>query len=137
MLEQQIGEEFKNKTTSVEARKNSLGFQRKNSAWCSLLYEKIQAKKTKQNKNSVKNIEQKAKDEGKDSRTKTMLESDQSMPFSIKCLAIKKINEVKLTTRFSTGKVLMFAKLSHISFIYDLLKTFCFRSEKTRKIHEK
>ena len=66
-----------------------------------------------------------------------MLESDQSMAFSIKCLAIKIINEVKLTTRFSTGKVLMFAKLSHISFIYDLLKTFCFRSEKTRNIYEK
>ena len=45
---------------------------------------------------------------------------------SIKSFAVKKRNEIKVTTRFMSGKLLMFAKLSLKSFIYDLTEIFCF-----------
>ena len=88
-------------------------------------------------KRSIKYIEQKTRNEEKDPRTKTMLEFDHSTACNIKYLAVKKNNEVKPTTRFFSRKMLMFAKLSLISFNYDLLGTFCFPSEKKRKIYEK
>ena len=39
---------------------------------------------------------------------------------SIKSFAVKKSNEIKVTSRFMSGKLLMSAKLSLKSFIYDL-----------------
>ena len=57
---------------------------------------------------------------------------------SIKSFAVKKKNDqVKLTTRFLYGKMLMFAKMSLMSFIYDMLETFCFSDEKVQKILQK
>ena len=45
---------------------------------------------------------------------------------SIKSFAVKKRHEIKVTTRSISGKLLMFAKLSLKSFIYDLSEIFCF-----------
>lgn len=56
---------------------------------------------------------------------------------SIETFAIKKNDNVKLTTRFLSGKILMFAKLSLVSFIYELIETFYFRSEIVKKIYQK
>ena len=56
---------------------------------------------------------------------------------SIETFAIKKNDNVKLTTRFLSGKILMFAKLSLMSFIYELIETFYFRSEIVKKIYQK
>lgn len=44
----------------------------------------------------------------------------------IKSIAVKERQEVQVTTRFLPGKMLMFAKLSLMSFIYEVLETFCF-----------
>ena len=41
------------------------------------------------------------------------------------------------TTRFLLGKMLMSAKLSLMSFIYNILETFCFPDKKVKKIYEK
>ena len=49
----------------------------------------------------------------------------------------KKKDNVKLTTRFSSGKKLMFAKLSLMIFIYDLVETFYLSHENVRKIYQK
>ena len=68
----------------------------------------------------------KKQDEEKDQRTKTIREFDQSMACNITCLTKEKNNEVKPTTRFFNKKLLMFSKLFLISFIYNLLETFCF-----------
>ena len=54
---------------------------------------------------------------------------------SINSLAVNKTSEVKLTTRFFAGKMLMFAKLSLMSFIYDLLETFYFPKLKAKMIY--
>ena len=45
---------------------------------------------------------------------------------SIKSFAVKRRNLIKVTSRFMSGKLLMFAKLSLKSFIYELSKTMCF-----------
>ena len=60
-------------------------------------------------------------------KTKMVLEfNDRESASSIKSFAVKKRNEIKVTTRFMPGKLLMFAKLSIRSFIYGLTETFCF-----------
>ena len=55
---------------------------------------------------------------------------------SIKSLAIKKNNNVKVTSRFIKGKMLMFAKLSIKSFVYDMIDVFCFPNSDIRSIYE-
>ena len=45
---------------------------------------------------------------------------------SIKSLVVKKNTNVKVTSRFIKGKMLMFAKLSIKSFVYDMIDVFCF-----------
>ena len=49
---------------------------------------------------------------------------------SVKSFAVKKRNEIKVTTRFTLGKLLMFAKGYLESFIYDLVEIFCFLQKK-------
>ena len=56
---------------------------------------------------------------------------------SIKSFAVKKRNEIKLTTRFMLGKLLMFGKRYLKSFIYDLLETFCFPQKKIVDLNKK
>ena len=56
---------------------------------------------------------------------------------SIQSFAVKKYDNVKLTTPFLSGKMLMFAKLSLMSFIYQLAKIFYFSDETVKKICEK
>ena len=53
---------------------------------------------------------------------------------SIKSFAIKKNDQVRVTTRFLSGKMLMFAKLSLMSFIYEIIETFCFPEKKVQQI---
>ena len=55
----------------------------------------------------------------------------------IKSFAVKQSNQVKLTTRFLSGKLLMFAKLSLRSFIYEMLETFSFPDKKVQEIFQK
>ena len=59
-------------------------------------------------------------------KTKMVVEFNDRESASIKSFAVKKRNEIKMTSRFMPGKLLMFAKLIFKSFIYDLSETFCF-----------
>ena len=56
---------------------------------------------------------------------------------SIKSFAVKKHSNIKVTTRFMSGKSLMFAKLSLMSFIYEVIETFCFLDENVTEIFKK
>ena len=56
---------------------------------------------------------------------------------SIKSFAVKKKNEIKVTSGFMSGKLLMFAKLSLKSFIYALIETFYFPSQLVLDIYKK
>ena len=53
---------------------------------------------------------------------------------SIKSFVVKKNDRIKVTTRFLSGKMLMFAKLLLMSFIYKVLETFCFPDENFHEI---
>ena len=55
----------------------------------------------------------------------------------IKSVAVKKRSSIKVTTRFISRILLMFAKLSLKSFIYDIIETFCFPDDNVRGIFKK
>ena len=60
-------------------------------------------------------------------KTKMILYFNDHESACIKSFAVKKKNQIKVTSRFMSGKLLMFAKLSLKSFIYALVETFHFR----------
>ena len=61
-----------------------------------------------------------------------ILEFNNGHSASIKSFAVKKSDRIKVTTRFLSGKMFMFAKLSLMSFLYKVLGTFCFPDENVR-----
>ena len=66
-----------------------------------------------------------------------ILESNNHESASIKYSAAKKKHHIKATTRFLSGKMLMFAKLSLMSSIYEDLETFCFPNENVKATFNK
>ena len=66
-----------------------------------------------------------------------MIDLDEEYSASIRSVAIKKNNQVKLTTWFSRGKMLMFSKVSIKSFVYDLIDVFMFPNQEIREIFQK
>ena len=56
-------------------------------------------------------------------KTKMIFDFNDRESASIKSSAVKIKNQIKVTSRFMSGKLLMFAKFSLKSFIYDLVKT--------------
>ena len=73
----------------------------------------------------------------KDRRVKTMIDFEYNDCNSIKSLALKKTTDVKVTSRFIKGKMLMFAKLSIKSFVYDMIDVFCFPNQEIQSIYDK
>ena len=67
--------------------------------------------------------------------TKVITDFDCESTVSVNSLAVNKTNVVKLTTRFISGKMLMFTKLSLMSFTYDMIETFYFPNTKTKVIY--
>ena len=68
---------------------------------------------------------------------KSLIEFDQEHSNSIKAVMVKQNPNVKVTTRFLSGKMLMFAKVSIKSFVYDIIDVFMFPDETTKSIYEK
>ena len=68
---------------------------------------------------------------------KSMIEFDQEHSTSIKAVLVKQNPTVKITSRFLSGKMLMFAKVSIKSFVYDIIDVFMFPNETTKSIYEK
>ena len=54
---------------------------------------------------------------------------------SVMAVACKKHNYVKVSTRYISPKLLINAKISLASFIYDCIDTFCFPNEDTSEIY--
>ena len=69
--------------------------------------------------------------------TKMIVDFCAEEPVSIKSFALKEKQELQVTTRFLSGKMLMFAKLSLMSFIYELMEMLCFPDKKVKKIYQK
>ena len=64
-----------------------------------------------------------------------MIQFDKSECNSIKSILIKGNDTVKVSSRFFKAKMLMFAKLSLKSFIYDMIDVFCFPDEEVKQIY--
>ena len=56
---------------------------------------------------------------------------------SIQSCVIKKNGNIKITTRFLSEKMLMFAKLPLMGCIYDLVEIFYFPNDTIQKIYKK
>ena len=52
---------------------------------------------------------------------------------SVKSISVKSKTNIKCTTRFMSGKLLMFAKVSLKSFIYSLVELFIFSARKSSR----
>ena len=70
-----------------------------------------------------------------DRKIKTMIDFEESSSCSVKALIVKGSTNVKVTSRFIKGKMLMFAKLSIKSFVYDMIDVFCFPTEQIKEIY--
>ena len=68
---------------------------------------------------------------------KSLIEFDHSHTNSIKAVIAKQNTNIKPTTRFLSGKMLMFAKVSIKSFVCDMIDVFMFPNEKTQAIYQK
>ena len=87
-------------------------------------------------KNCSRDNDQNATDHLKNINTKMIIDFDCESPVSINSLAVNKTNVVKLTTRLFSVKMFMFAKLSLMSFIYDLIEVFYFPNIKAKIIYQ-
>ena len=97
-------------------------------------------KKRKHNTQTVVDTIEKKINSCSDIRKKTMLiEFNEYKSSSVKSIAVKGNTSIKCTTRFMSGKLLMFAKLSLKSFIYSLAELLSFPEENliVSKIYEK
>ena len=83
-------------------------------------------KKIKIKKGRFKDADEKIIDCLDPRKTKVVVEFNDRESASIKSFAVKKLNKIKMTTRFMSGKLLMFAKRSLKSFIDDLSEIFWF-----------
>ena len=98
---------------------------------------KIYEKDTKVKKRKFKNVDQKIAECLDPRKIKMIIDFSDPESSSIKSFAVKKKNEIKVTSRFMSGKSLMFAKLSLKSLIYALVETFYFPSQLVLDIYKK
>ena len=141
LLKKQLNDGFDNKISQLkrdcyyEAKKNSLELQRKKQLDACKSIKK--SKKEKHQRDSVKEVDELIKDLETSATTKTIYEFHPQHSVLIKAIGVKQSDIVKSSTRFSTGKMLMFAKLLLKSFIYDFCEAFMFPSKKTHEIYDK
>ena len=73
----------------------------------------------------------------KNDKVKAIIDFSDQDTASIKGLSIKTNDKVKITTRFTKGKMLMFSKVSLKSFVYDIIDIFCFPDEEVKEIYDR
>ena len=72
----------------------------------------------------------------KNKKIKTMIDFDKNECNSIKSIIVKGDTNINVTSRFIKGKMLMFAKLSIKSFVYDMIDVFCFPNDEIQQIYD-
>ena len=73
----------------------------------------------------------------KNNKIKILIDIVEANTNSIKSLVVEKKSNIKLTTRFMKGKMLMLAKTSLQSFVYDMIDVFCFLDHAVQEIDKK
>ena len=88
---------------------------------------------------AIDSIDKKIKDCNDMRKNKMIIEFNHSKPSSVKTIAVKSNLNIKCTTHFMSGKLLMFAKLSLKSFIYSIVELLTFPEENSivSKIYKK
>ena len=136
ILKEQVNSEFNEKAKKLD-REDPLYFTMYESM-SDKLHEDLEAIKmfSKRNKkrkflqkNLIDTIENKIKNCEDIRKNKMIIEFNDHKSASVKSIAVKSVTNVKCTTRFMSGKLLMFAKLSLKSFIYSLVELLHFPEE--------
>ena len=86
-------------------------------------------KKNKKRKNLIDYSERKS-EALTNQKIKSLIDIDEEYSASIKSVALQK--DLKITTRFLNGKMLMFSKVSIKSFVYDLINVLMFPNEEIK-----
>ena len=94
-------------------------------------------KNKKVGKRKFKNVDEKITECLDPRKTKMIIDFNDRESANIESFPVKKKNQIKVTSRFMLGKLLMFPKFSLKSFIYDLVETFCFPSQLMLDIYKK
>ena len=71
-----------------------------------------------------------------DRKVKTIINFENNECNSIKSLIVKGHTTIDVSSRFIKGKMLMFAKLSIKSFVYNMIDVFCFPNEEIQRIYD-
>ena len=122
-----------NEEPSYEARKKY--FEKKKDKELDAVDSFEKTKKAKKRK--IQDVEDKISHYLNPGKTKMIIDFKDRDSASIKSFAVKKKNEIKVTTRFMSGKLLMFAKLSLKSFIYTLAETLYSPNSTVKEIYRK
>ena len=73
----------------------------------------------------------------KNDKIKSIIDFSDQDTATIKAVAVKKNDKIKITTRFMKGKMLMFSKVSLKSFVYDIIDIFCFPDNEVIEIYNR
>ena len=84
----------------------------------------MKEKNKKIKKRRFKDVDEKIFNQLDSIKTNIAVEFNDRESASIKYFSLKNRNKIKVSTRFMRGKILIFAKLFHLSFIYDLSENF-------------
>ena len=100
--------------------------------------ENFDEKKRKQkSKLTLVDYSERINDANKNTSVKSLTHFDNEYSASIKAVAIKQNTNIKVSTRFLSGKMLMLAKVSIKSFVYDLIDVFMIPNQVTKDIYQK
>ena len=72
----------------------------------------------------------------KNEKIKTMIDFDKNECNSIKSIIVKSDTNIDVTSRFIKGKMLIFAKLSIKSFVYDMIDVFSFPNDEIQQVYD-
>ena len=85
----------------------------------------------------TKDIEMQLSGMTKNRKIKTMIDFDKRESNSIKSIVVNSSTTVDVSNRFCKEKMLMFAKMSLKSFVYNIIDVFCFPDDKVKGIFDK
>ena len=87
-------------------------------------------------KKTIKKLETRLDEANNNQKIKSIIDFDETACNSIKYLAVKKDTTIKVTASNTSGKMLMFAKVSLQGFAYNIIDAFCCLSEEIKDIYK-
>ena len=98
---------------------------------------KKKIKKRGKKRKLTKDFEMQVSGMKKKKKIKTMIDFDKRESNSSKSIAVNSSTTVDVSTRFCKEKMLIFAKMSLKSFVYNIIDVFCFPDDKVKGIFDK